>query len=69
MLEQRNSNFRLLAAKGLNTLTGKSRGPRPNDTSMVVMLGTEQEDSIPVPTEAGATQMVSPQSVDTFTTA
>ena len=69
MLEQGNTNFRLLAEKGLNPLTGKPRGPRPNNTSMVAMLGTEQGDSIPAPTEAEGTQMVSPQSRDTFVTA
>ena len=69
MLEQRNTNFRLLAAKGLNPLTGKPRGPRPNDTSMVSMLGTEQGDSIPAPTAAEATRIVSSQSGDTFATA
>ena len=69
MLEQRNTNFRLLAAKGLNPLTGKPRGPRPNDTSMVAMLGTEQGVSISAPTETEDTQTVSPQSGGTFFTA
>ena len=69
MLEQRNTNFRLLAAKGLNPLTSTPRSPRTNDTSMVAMLGTEQGDSLPAPTEGEATQMVSPQSGDTFVTA
>ena len=69
MLEQRNTNLGLLAAKGLNPLTGKPRGPRPNDTSMVAMLGAEQGDSLPAPTAAEGTQMVSPQSGDTFVTA
>ena len=69
MLEQPNTIFRLLAAKGFNPLTGKPRGSSPNDTSMVAMLGTEQGDCIPVPTEWEATQMVSPQSDNNFVTA
>ena len=69
MLEQRNTNFRLLTAKRLNPLTGKPRAPRSNDTSTVALLGTKQGDTTPAPTELEVTQMVSLQSGDTFVTA
>lgn len=36
---------------------------------MVAMLGAEQRDSLPAPTAEEGTQMVSPQSGDTFVTA
>ena len=50
MLEQRNTNFRLLAAKGLNHLAGKPRSPIQKDISIVALLCTEQVDSTSAPT-------------------